>query len=110
MQLWKQRGNYCGKHIKNMDYLTLIKDLFQGLGSIGVLVVVFAFWKMGFFDGKKNGTSQESINQNFRNDIKELYSHSDVANKEMAEVKTSLAVIDSRLGRIEEDIKSLLNK
>lgn len=38
-----------------METLSIIKDLFQGLGSIGVLVVVFAFWKMGFFDPKKNG-------------------------------------------------------
>ena len=38
-----------------MEYLKLIQDIFTGLGSIGVLVVVFAFWKMGFFDKSKNG-------------------------------------------------------
>ena len=94
-----------------MNYLEIIQNVFTGLGSIGVLVVVFAFWKMGFFDKKNgNGTTQNELNTNFRNDIKELYNHADVANKEVGEVNTKLAVIDSRLERMEEDIKSLLRK
>ena len=82
------------------------------LGLILFLIIIPLYSKLGLLDwimGKKNGngTSQESLNQNFRNDIKELFSHSDIANKEMGDVNTKLAVIDTRLNGISEDIREI---
>ena len=53
-----------------MNYLEIIQNIFTGLGSIGILVVVFAFWKMGFFD-KKNGNGKNEI-QELRKTVEDL--------------------------------------
>ena len=94
---------------------TIIKLLESNLpvALIVIFGVVPLYVKLGII-GKngsgKNGTSQEDLNNNFRSDIKELYGHADVANKEMANIEKTLAVIDTRMEIMQEDIKEIKNK
>lgn len=87
-----------------METLEIIEKVFNGLGSIGVLIVVVVLYNMGLLKKPGSGdTDQNEINA-------EMARHASVANDEMGEVKTSIAVIDSRLGRIEDDIKEIKNE
>lgn len=86
-------------------------------GGGGTLGLVFLLAKAGLLklqigassNGHLNG-KQDQINQ-------DLFEHVKVANHEMAEIKTDIAVINTRLGAIErdmaemrQDIKTLLQR
>ena len=100
-----------GSSIK-MDYLTLIKDLFSGLGSIGVLIVVFAFWKMGFFE-KKNGNGYKAEFESLRAELELIKgNHLPHLQEALLDIKEELKSINDNskeslfiLKDIKEDLK-----
>lgn len=48
-----------------------------------------------------NEDLQKHINNELRDDIKKLYSHADVANREMGVMSTKVALIEQRIKNIE---------
>ena len=88
-----------------MEYIEQIATVFSSIGGLGFLIGVIVLWKVGLLEFllniKKNGNGkQDEINR-------DLFEHAKVANEEMSEIKTALAVINQKLDSIEDDIKDL---
>jgi len=96
-----------------MPYIEVLSQIFGGLGTIGLLIVLVVLWKLGLLkkngNGKSNGTPQQDINKNFRGDIKELYSHAEKANEEVGKIQIDVALIKQSQKRTEEDIRFIKN-
>ena len=74
-----------------MDYLDILSKIFDGLGTIGLFVVVVALYKLGFFD-KKNGNGKiadfrEELNSLKENHLPHLEAKMDKANDSLSRLE-----------------------
>ena len=91
-----------------MDSLTEILKIGGGIGA--TLVVLITLVKSGLLQIKvgKNGNGQtphdENVTRIERNetDIQKLFSHAEIANREMSEIKVEIVEIKSKVENIKE--------
>ena len=96
-----------------MDAIYKILESNFLIGMFFLIGVVPLYIKLGII---KTNKEKNDVKEEEKVDIKqdriniEMAKHAEVANEEMGEVKTTLAVIENRLGRMEEDIRDIKNK
>ena len=91
------------------EWITYFKDL--GVPQFIMLVIFFLIaWKMGLFNGKKNGNGSGITHENHAVRIVQLEEHAKIANSEMGEVKVSIAKIETDVGNIKGSLERIENK